>query len=77
MGAAAVVCYKPKPQFVSRDDILKALKDKVIRETISSSIEVPVIPEITKDQAYNSAGMISQDNTKASTQVKTEERNTK
>jgi len=25
MGAAAVVCYKPKPQFVSRDDILKAL----------------------------------------------------
>jgi hypothetical protein len=68
MGAAAVVCYKPKPQFVSRDDILKALRDKVIRETISSSIEVPIIPEITKEQASNSAsGMISQDNTKATT----------
>lgn len=77
MGAAAVVCYKPKPQFVSRDDILKALKDKVIRETISSSIELPVIPEIAKDQVSSNTGMISQDNTKATTQVKTEERNTK
>jgi hypothetical protein len=49
MGAAAVVCYKPKPHFVTREEILKALKDKLLKETISSSLEVPLIPELTKD----------------------------
>ncbi len=49
MGAAAVVCYKPKPHFVTREEILKALKDKLLKETISSSLEVSLIPELTKD----------------------------
>jgi hypothetical protein len=31
MGA---VCYKPKPPTITREDILKALNDKIIRETI-------------------------------------------
>ena len=50
MGAAAVVCYKPKPHFVTREDILKALKDKLLKETISSStLEVSLNCELTKD----------------------------
>ena len=31
MGA---VCYKPKTATITREDILKALNDKILRETI-------------------------------------------
>lgn len=51
MGSAAVVCYKHKPHFITREDILKALKDKILSEAISSSLEVSLIPELTKEQS--------------------------
>lgn len=33
MGAA--VCYKAKPSSISKDDVLRALNDKHLRETIT------------------------------------------
>ncbi len=45
MGTASSigVCYKSKPHFVTKDDILKALSDKIIKERIQ--LRVPLIIE--------------------------------
>lgn len=49
MGA---VCYKPKPATLTKEDVLRALTDKMIRETISPfgrcSNEVTGITDVTK-----------------------------
>ena len=39
MGA---VCYKPKPNTITREDILKALNDKIIKESINFGEEITV-----------------------------------
>ena len=40
MGA---VCYKPKVATITREDILKALNDKMLRETIQFGEEKPSV----------------------------------
>lgn len=37
MGAA--VCYKPKPYTISREDVLRALNEKHVKETITEPPE--------------------------------------
>jgi hypothetical protein len=39
MGA---VCYKPKPATITREDILKALNDKMLKETIYFGDEISI-----------------------------------
>ena len=78
MGAAAVVCYKTKPQAISKEYILKALNDKIIKETISPFSVNSGEPLITKGEVHNmqASSGITQDNTKATStamNVKTED----
>jgi hypothetical protein len=62
------VCYKSKPHVVTKEDILKALNEKILRETIKPTI--PLLSSDATKENYSGSGlgrMISQEATKATT----------